>query len=460
MSQANTSVPKPKNWQDFESNVRVLFACVLNNPNTQQNGRSGQKQAGVDVYGCRDSRVEHYVGVQCKKKFSSKVTDKELRAEVAKAQTFMPPLSEFILVTTAPRDQKIQEIARMITTELATTKYPIQVCVWGWDDVEDHVLQHDAAWKAFDPTYSPYAEQGFETVNLNITDLRTSFERLITETRASTASHTDVSSDRNENNTLRHGQITALQKLIDDGYAKTALAQVLRLRIDEWSLASRSERYRILVCIASAKLKLAMFDEAGKTLLEAYLECPEHKNAPTNRAKGHLLTNDHKEAARLAREIMANDDSNARAAETLIQALIANRNCNEPLDAIPEPLREREEVLISHICFLRARENRDWIAVAQRAIKRYPDSRLLKLFCAEALLDTIVHTDRDVIAGGILSQGIAWPEFRNAVTELYYKRTMRSKKATHCYHQRRRMQHWRFASLVRSKKQRRFLMQP
>jgi hypothetical protein len=88
MSLSGTSLPKPKNWQGFESHTRDLFACVLNDPNTQQHGRSGQKQSGVDVYGYR--RTDCLVGVQCKKKFESKVTDEELRAEVEEAKSFKP----------------------------------------------------------------------------------------------------------------------------------------------------------------------------------------------------------------------------------------------------------------------------------------------------------------------------------------------------------------------------------
>jgi Restriction endonuclease len=129
MSLSNTSLPKPKNWQDFESHTRVLFACILNDPDTQKNGRSGQKQNGVDVYGYRDKRVDCLIGVQCKKKFETQVTEEELRAEVDNAKKFTPPLSEFILITTAPRDQKIQQVARSITAELAKTDHPIYVCV-------------------------------------------------------------------------------------------------------------------------------------------------------------------------------------------------------------------------------------------------------------------------------------------------------------------------------------------
>jgi tetratricopeptide (TPR) repeat protein len=418
MAFSSISLPKPKNWQDFETHTRVLFACVLNDPNTQQNGRSGQKQHGVDVYGYRDRRVDCLVGVQCKKKFEAQVTEEELRAEVGKAKNFKPPISEFMLVTTAPRDQKIQEAARNITAELAKTDHPIRVSVWGWEDVEEHASQHEKAWKAFDPTYNPYVERGFEKVELTIERLAKSVDRHRNETRFPSPSQTDVSLDRNDENTPRHGQITAFQRLIDDGHVQGALTQLLKLRKDEWANASQSERYRILVSMASAKLKLGAYDEAGAILLEAYAECPEHKNAQKNRAKGYLLKNDHTEAAKLAREMLANTDTNADAAGTLVQALIADTTCDDPLSEIPEALHETEEVLIARVCFLRSRDNPSWATLAKTAAKKFPENRLLKLFSAEAILDELIRTNRDVIAGGIL-QNIGSAEFNNAVAELY-----------------------------------------
>jgi len=65
VSLSSISLPKPKYWEDFETKTRELFACVLNDPNTQKNGRSGQKQHGVDIFGHRHEGC--LVGVQCKK---------------------------------------------------------------------------------------------------------------------------------------------------------------------------------------------------------------------------------------------------------------------------------------------------------------------------------------------------------------------------------------------------------
>ena len=125
MSLSSTSLPKPKNWQDFETKMRVLISCVLGDPNTQINGRSGQNQNGVDIYGYRNGGC--LVGVQCKKKYENKVTEKELRDEVKKAKSFKPRLSEFILATTAQRDTNIQENRKDDTLDLVEVNMSITV---------------------------------------------------------------------------------------------------------------------------------------------------------------------------------------------------------------------------------------------------------------------------------------------------------------------------------------------
>jgi hypothetical protein len=126
-------IPPPKDWQAFERNARVLFEHILKDPLTKTNGRSGQRQNGVDIYGRRDGCGDH-VGVQCKGKeaaFGEAVSKAELRREVQKAQKFKPHLDEFILVTTAQDDQKIEEEARLICGELEKTARLLRVAVWG-----------------------------------------------------------------------------------------------------------------------------------------------------------------------------------------------------------------------------------------------------------------------------------------------------------------------------------------
>ena len=111
---SSISIPKPLNWQDFERNCRILFGYILNDPCAQLNGRSGQRQNGVDIWGRRGAQGTNWVGVQCKGKnadYGHDVTEKELRTEVKKALKFRPTLKEFILATTAPRVEIYRDIS-------------------------------------------------------------------------------------------------------------------------------------------------------------------------------------------------------------------------------------------------------------------------------------------------------------------------------------------------------------
>lgn len=96
---SSVSIPPPKDWQAFERHARVLFEHLLGDSNTQNNGRAGQAQHGVDIFGRRGGKGR-LVGVQCKGKdagYGAAVTEAELRREVAKSAGFKPSIEEFIL---------------------------------------------------------------------------------------------------------------------------------------------------------------------------------------------------------------------------------------------------------------------------------------------------------------------------------------------------------------------------
>lgn len=56
-------IPPPANWQDFETLCCDLWRRIWNDPNTQKNGRQGQPQHGVDIYG-RPGEGHEWAGVQ------------------------------------------------------------------------------------------------------------------------------------------------------------------------------------------------------------------------------------------------------------------------------------------------------------------------------------------------------------------------------------------------------------
>ncbi|HEX4955089.1 MAG TPA: hypothetical protein VF017_16995 [Thermoanaerobaculia bacterium] len=134
MSADSERLPPPNEPAAFESLCLDLWKEIWGDSGAQKNGRSGQPQAGVDVFGTHAGRS---VGVQCKQKdglLRSKLAIAELAAEVENALEFRPPLTTFILATSGPRDGKVQERAREIT-EGHRARGLFEVHVWSWEDI-------------------------------------------------------------------------------------------------------------------------------------------------------------------------------------------------------------------------------------------------------------------------------------------------------------------------------------
>ncbi len=131
----------PKSWDELEIIVSDLFSEFWKDPYTQRNGRLGQSQQGVDIFGQPD-QSSRWAGVQVKhKEPGSNVTEEEIRAEIAKADSFNPALDRFTIVTTAPSDSAIQEVARAITEERRAVG-DFGVHVWGWAEVERRLADY------------------------------------------------------------------------------------------------------------------------------------------------------------------------------------------------------------------------------------------------------------------------------------------------------------------------------
>ncbi len=146
--------PPPNDSTAFESFCLELWGEIWQDPSAQKNGRSGQSQAGVDVFGQLQGT---WVGVQCKQKDGllwSKLTVEELEREVEAAKQFNPSLAEFILATTGPRDAKVQKRAREITEE-HKHRGLFSVVVWSWEDIWDELYRREDLQKRIVPTYWP-----------------------------------------------------------------------------------------------------------------------------------------------------------------------------------------------------------------------------------------------------------------------------------------------------------------
>ena len=150
-------IAAPAGWQKFEELCRALFAAVFRDPTTLRYGRSGQPQHGVDIYGKAAQAPRAYFGVQCKGKgrnYGSKVTQPEFAREVHKAEGFDPPLTRWILATTASDNAALQDYARKVSLEREQDG-KFSVSVLGWDSLQSLLAAHPHVIEQFYPELGP-----------------------------------------------------------------------------------------------------------------------------------------------------------------------------------------------------------------------------------------------------------------------------------------------------------------
>ncbi len=144
----------PNEPATFESLCLDLWKEIWEDPGAQKNGRSGQSQAGVDVFGVYRGRQ---MGVQCKQKnglLRTRLTVRELNEEVEQALKFEPRLDTFILATSGPADAKVQKRARKITADHKPEGL-FKVEIWSWDKIWHEIHGREALWQRIFPIYWP-----------------------------------------------------------------------------------------------------------------------------------------------------------------------------------------------------------------------------------------------------------------------------------------------------------------
>ncbi|RZK42683.1 MAG: hypothetical protein EOO90_06490 [Pedobacter sp.] len=148
--QAPKSLRKPLNWQDFETLCKKLWGEIWKCSEIKKNGRSGQLQHGVDIYGIPTSEKQCY-GIQCKGKdeYSNKqFTVQEIEAEIEKAKEFKPALKKLYFATTANKDVVIEEFVRIKNLEHLENDL-FEVHLFCWEDIVDLIDENPETYRFY-----------------------------------------------------------------------------------------------------------------------------------------------------------------------------------------------------------------------------------------------------------------------------------------------------------------------
>ena len=393
---AATQIPKPSDEAAFERCNEILWRCILNDDSAHLFGRRGQRQHGVDIVGLRNGQADKIVGIQCKLKGDGKtIEETELRAEVTKALTFRPPLSEFIMVTTAPDDAKLQALALELSKSISRGKESgLRVQIIGWTSLEREIRRHPQALKAFDPSHTPHSDRVEQRISNMPNAIRIAIapelDAFRSELRAINSGKKDIAVHAEYER-----QIDQYVRFVRDD-PNTALALLGGLRDALTSEAYGRTKFRVIANMAACQLELGDEQAAAEGFIEAWDHDPNNPRASTCKAFGLLLQEDWKTLRVFAEMRLLNEPENAGLAACYIHSLIHDESIANPIEHVSGAVRNTEEVEEAHIRWLMERgEPGAWWHAAISAHEAHPDSARLQEMFACALLEQVFDRDMD-----------------------------------------------------------------
>ena len=393
-------IPKPIDEQAFERCNVILWRCVLKDPTAQAYGRRGQRQHGVDILGCRDGRPQKPVGIQCKLKGGGNLlSEKEVRDEVEKAMGFNPPLSEYIIVTTAPNDTSHQSLALELSkAKSEQLKRKLKITIYGWESLQQEIRGHPEAHKAFDPSFTPQSDR----IERKLDELPAEFAAIIAPLLD--ANQGGIASPRaNDVKLPRKAFDSEYNQLIDDYNAlsrtepETALELLLKLQDRLGEDVPNDIRFKVASNIAACHFELGDDQKAATGFIEAWDFSPDDPTAIANKTFGFLLRRDWQSVRAFAESSLSQNPDNAALAAYYIRSLKYDETIVEPLALVPETVRNTPQVAEAHVAWLMERGALGaWWDAAIEAHNAYPDNVELEEVYACALLSRAIAGDRFV----------------------------------------------------------------
>ena len=388
-----TQIPKPRDEQAFERCNEILWRRILRDETVQLHGRRGQKQYGVDLTGIRGDRPENLVGVQCRLKSEGQsLTEAEVQAELQKALTFAPPLSEYIIVTTAPDDGELQRLALQLSISSSENREkPLKVRVLGWGSLEREIRRYPDALGAFDPSHTAQGDRiekrlddlsgGVEIVKQGMAVV----QRVVTQGQAISpiVANTAVQS-------VLERQVNSYTELVSsDPDTARRLLQQLEAELDDEVRADI--RFRVAANIAACHFNLANEEAAARGFIAAYAIDPGNPKAVAHKALGLFLLGHWTTLKAFAETQLSKQPDNALLAAHYIRGMIADSAVTDPLSQLPAAVCGTREVAEAHISWLMDRGSRgEWWDAAIAAYEAHPDSDVVTEMYATALLERIV----------------------------------------------------------------------
>ena len=337
----STGVQQPRTAEDFEDVCHIIYSEVFDDLTATKNGRSGQKQNGVDIFAVRNGRR---YGIQCKRKTYASLTKAIIDEEVKLADGGAVKIEELIVATTAPNDvAMVSHAAQLSDARHAEGKFRVSVAFW--DTLETYIRR----FPRLQTILAPHMPGGaFWEQKEAFADQKVRFEQFSGEIRAL------LQSPESTARGIPDAQVNSLNKFVDtqlDGVK----AQLLAGRFDD-ALASLGNLGKDLSVLdvhqharwhtqrAHCYWQKDEFKFAADEFAAAYKLTPDDEKIAGNAIRGFLLLEDFPAALSLANELRLRFVTSEGVFTAWAQA--ADRNGATPAwKDVPLEMRESPEVL-------------------------------------------------------------------------------------------------------------------
>jgi len=393
-------IPKPKDWQAFQRNCVLLFRVELNDPHTQEYGRSGQKQGGIDILARRDGRDDYFVGVQCRL-ITNPLKEKKILSDAREALKLKAGLKELIFATTAPDDTTASDAAIAVTRTLKAGGHGLKVVVYGWGQLQTLIAPHEVAYNAFHP--SVVASSTLQSTGpAGTPDFAALVAAQVVERMRGTGLTTvprEGAASADEDPAL-HARIDTFRDLFRDQGQPLLAEKGLLAILDKEDLSAKPwARYRIETNLGAIAIDLGREAEAA-THFEAALEIrPDDPNALANFALGRTIQGRFEEAMTAAQAALDGEQRADHAVGYLLQAAAQSDWQGDPETLIPPDLAGSAQSDIGLAEFLRRREMPGWAERVLEMARRHAELPEFKRVRAIAVLSLAVESGA-IIPGG------------------------------------------------------------
>jgi tetratricopeptide (TPR) repeat protein len=406
-------LPPPTDWPAFERIARRLFARVYGCPVAEMVGRSGQDQDGLDIIGRRPEGARGYFGIQCKLKdelgAARTLRCRALEAEVARADAMEPPIAEFVLATTAANDVELQKHARALTAAREGGPRPLDIRVIGWDQLRAMIGEHRDILESYlgiagVADLSAQSALQHDAAMIASAAQNAELKEMLGQLLVGLPAAHIVAPPLDSEDPKLGRAIDRIKAKLNSNDVRGGLRDLEALREDEWEDASPTHRFRMLSNLGAAKWKLGEYDEASGLFREAAMLEPDDPVALANLAAAATNSGDPEEGLRAARRLFELDPSASEALLPLIQAQEMIAPCGDPLQPVPEGMRDSEEAIVGAAQVLRNRGDEGWLAMVARGVSLHPASDLLARMHADAALHRMATVDGSHV--GAASEGM------------------------------------------------------